>query len=303
MLVNTVKGCGLGTYADPRLAWDPSDFGDVKSIYVNIMSLWWPNNGITNTKTLQLIFPTNFNSAKVAANGTVDMSIMFLTESRCVFDVANFPFDVQKCTLDFFDATYDIHDVTQTGELFTKYQWDIIESNGEWTIQNVSINYTLVEQGDAYFNYDYLQFTFILCREPNFYIFVIAIPCFLLTLLSICGMFWTPNLKDEQLIKLSIGLTSMMSMTLFVDMVSQQIPKNTSFPLLGSFVIVDVFVISIACVLLVTLPCETSPLEKEKIKDREFNLSFNGFWIEIVKYISEILSYTKYGAYVLMARK
>ncbi|CAJ0937411.1 unnamed protein product, partial [Mesorhabditis belari] len=60
------------------------------------------------------------------------------SQIRCEFSLRR-----SKCTLDFFDATYDIHDVTQTGEPLHK-----ISSNGEWTIQNVSINYTLVEQAN-----------------------------------------------------------------------------------------------------------------------------------------------------------
>lgn len=38
-------------------------------------------------------------------------------------------------------------------------------------------------------------------RVPNYYVYVIALPCFILTTLSIIGMFWTPNIKKEQLVK------------------------------------------------------------------------------------------------------
>ncbi|CAJ0582711.1 unnamed protein product, partial [Mesorhabditis spiculigera] len=93
-------------------------------------------------------------------------------------------------------------------------------------------------------------------------------------------MFWTPNTKDEQLTKLSIGLTSMMSMTIFVQMVSEQIPRTSTFPLLGIFVIVCVAIISFACVVLIMFSAR--PREKERKVEHWVQADFNGierFWL------------------------
>ncbi|CAJ0949842.1 unnamed protein product, partial [Mesorhabditis belari] len=49
-------------------------------------------------------------------------------------------------------------------------------------------------------------------------------------------MFWTPNIKKEQLVKLTIGLTSLVSMTVLLQMLSDAIPKTSVFPLLGIYV-------------------------------------------------------------------
>ncbi|CAJ0925509.1 unnamed protein product, partial [Mesorhabditis belari] len=136
--------------------------------------------------------------------------------------------------------TYEWFKVDQRAGLFTSESDSGAYGNGEFVVKNVTMFHVPVQgsnldQGSA-------------GREPSFYIYVITIPCFLLTFLSIVGCFWTTNVKERQLEKLAIALTSMMSMTTFVDMVSQQMPKTNDFPLLGTFVLICVFITSAACV-------------------------------------------------------
>ncbi|CAJ0563519.1 unnamed protein product, partial [Mesorhabditis spiculigera] len=201
-------------FFDPRLVWNISDYGGVESINIRANNLWQPSNGMSNAKTLQVVYPDIFNTGMIYANGTVVTSFQYYVESRCVIDVREFPFDEQICTLDFFNNAYDYDYVKQTGGLFTKYDEATIFDNGEWTFVNISMLYSIT-------NVNLPKYDF-----------------------------------EEQLSKLSIGLTSMMSMTIFVEMLSNEIPRNTTFPLLGWFVIIDVILVSIACVVLVTLPFE-----------------------------------------------
>ncbi|CAJ0933613.1 unnamed protein product, partial [Mesorhabditis belari] len=105
-------------------------------------------------------------------------------------------------------------------------------------------------------------------RVPNFYVYVIATPCFILTTLSIVGMFWTPNIKKEQLVKLTIGLTSLVSMTVLLDMLSSAIPKTSVFPLLGIYVVFCVAITSFASVV-ITLHCLPNPKKHHDQKQDE----------------------------------
>ncbi|CAJ0563479.1 unnamed protein product, partial [Mesorhabditis spiculigera] len=255
-------------YTDPRLAWNPENYGGIDMINVESKSIWIPANGISNAQTLQVVYPDPLNTANIYANGSVAVSFQIYAETRCVMDVKNFPFDEQSCTIDIFNNAYTLDMVQETGALFTKYVDGIIFDNGEWKFKNVSMEY-FDFSGTGRDKYDFLQFVLNIKRQPNFYVFVIVIPCFLLTLLSIWGMFWTLNNREEQLSKLSIGLTSMMSMTIFVQMLSEEIPRNSSFPLLGWFVIIDVGLVSLACVILVTLPFEKAKNVKKEVDGLE----------------------------------
>ncbi|CAJ0934387.1 unnamed protein product, partial [Mesorhabditis belari] len=62
------------------------------------------------------------------------------------------------------------------------------------------------------------------------------------------------NRKEDQLIKLSIGLTSLMSIAVLLQIVTDSIPKSKTFPLLGVYAIVCVFIIACGCAVLITIP-------------------------------------------------
>ncbi|CAJ0587585.1 unnamed protein product, partial [Mesorhabditis spiculigera] len=62
---------------------------------------------------------------------------------------------------------------------------------------------------------------------------------------------------------LSIGLTSMMSMTLLLDMMSKEIPKTAAFPLLGFYVIISIAIIALGCAVVVIV---SSPADKDTKK-------------------------------------
>ncbi|CAJ0574950.1 unnamed protein product, partial [Mesorhabditis spiculigera] len=246
-------------WMDPRLAWSTEQFGAVDKTYIQCDSLWIPGISLISALRLTEVFPEQFRECTLYANGTVKYDLMFTADIGCQFEVENFPFDSQNCSLQFGTSTYSWDEIELEGLMFQKYSAmnNSVYSNGEWLIENVT-------QQVATFDIiggvqDVLIFQLTCKRQPSFYIYVIAIPCFILTFLSISGSFWTPNLEEEQLSKLSLTLTSMMSMTTFVNIVSQQVPKTSTFPLLGIFVLCCVFIVSVAALIIVT--CR----EKKKI--------------------------------------
>ncbi|CAJ0566934.1 unnamed protein product, partial [Mesorhabditis spiculigera] len=91
-------------------------------------------------------------------------------------------------------------------------------------------------------------------------------------------MFWTPNFKADQLTKLGIGLTSLVSMTVLLDMLADAIPKTDDFPLLGIYVVVCVGLTSFACVIVVVYPLDNyhkkTNLEIKKSAEEDRKLDF-----------------------------
>ncbi|CAJ0952825.1 unnamed protein product, partial [Mesorhabditis belari] len=169
-------------------------------------------------------------------------------------NVRVFPFDTQKCEIGFSVETYGSDFVTATGETASHLDDSIYDGNGEWEVLDIKPSKKIYSSYNAKEQeYEYIKFTLRLKRRPHFYIYVIVLPCFMLTLLSIVGMFWNAHIKEEKLTKLSIGLTSMMSMTLLLDMMAQEIPKNATFPLLGFYVIISIGIIALGCAITITI--------------------------------------------------
>ncbi|CAJ0932157.1 unnamed protein product, partial [Mesorhabditis belari] len=226
-------------WVDPRLSWEPSEYGGIEMIYVTCNKLWIPDEVIVSSISTQEIYDhvQKAGDCKIYANGTVEQGRTLLVDLVCIMDIQKFPFDYQQCGLSFSSQVYPWHHYNLKGELFTKY--------------NVSCMR--------------VSFNVLLRRRPHFYIYVIGIPCFLLTFLSVTGCFWTANVKEEQLSKLGIALTSMMSMTTFVNIISQEMPKTSHFPLLGSYVLTCISITSMASLILVIFP-EKRRIQVEKIK-------------------------------------
>ncbi|CAJ0947283.1 unnamed protein product, partial [Mesorhabditis belari] len=248
-------------WQDQRLAWDPEKYDDLESLYVSCESLWAPEEFLVSAPTVTEVIPDRFKQCIIYSNRTVGYDLMLRIENSCAMNVRKFPFDTQSCAIFFTSNQYDWYQVLLLPTAFTKYHDSTFDrmGNGEWSFVNTSFEVTYDEKE----NFQIASFVLTCKREPAFYIYVITLPCFLLTFLSITGCFWTKNVREEQLTKLSIALTSMMSMTTFVDMVSQQMPKTSEFPLLGIFVLTCVFITSISCVVLVVFPEKRNPRENK----------------------------------------
>uniref|UniRef100_A0A914MUA0 Neurotransmitter-gated ion-channel transmembrane domain-containing protein n=1 Tax=Meloidogyne incognita TaxID=6306 RepID=A0A914MUA0_MELIC len=83
-------------------------------------------------------------------------------------------------------------------------------------------------------------------RRPIFYITVIVVPIFLISTLSILGIF-TPGSSDgPRGEKVSLGLGSLLAMTVLLGIVAGAMPKSNSIPLLGVYILVVILLCAIS---------------------------------------------------------
>jgi nicotinic acetylcholine receptor, invertebrate len=67
-------------------------------------------------------------------------------------------------------------------------------------------------------------------RKPLFYVFNMILPCLLITLVALLG-FYIPSDSGE---KVSMGITTLLSMTVFLMLVSENMPPTSDvLPLVG----------------------------------------------------------------------
>ncbi|CAJ0565095.1 unnamed protein product, partial [Mesorhabditis spiculigera] len=184
-------------WRDPRLAWNPEDYGGIKQIYLSESLLWLPDTNVGTATGASITRPDEIRALQVLNTGRVKWPTQYFTENICRMQVSKFPFDTQICTIPFLTWAYEAKFLNLTGSMSDIQIQN--QGNGEWDLIDLTTIYTSYGQGEdgiAKMNY---QLT--LRRVPNFYVYVIAIPCFILTMLSAVGMFWTPNYKAEQLTK------------------------------------------------------------------------------------------------------
>ena len=69
-------------------------------------------------------------------------------------------------------------------------------------------------------------------RRPLFYVFNLILPCILITAVALLG-FYMPSDSGE---KVTLGITTLLSMTVFLMMVAESMPPTSNtLPLIGKF--------------------------------------------------------------------
>ena len=86
-----------------------------------------------------------------------------------------------------------------------------------------------------------VHYIFELKRQPTFYLCVIVAPIFLISTLSILGIFTPGTTEGVRSEKVSLGLGSLMATTVLLGIVAGAMPKSNSLPLLGILVYYNSF--------------------------------------------------------------
>ncbi|VDL69981.1 unnamed protein product [Nippostrongylus brasiliensis] len=123
--------------------------------------------------------------------------------------------------------------------------------NDEWEVTSI-IPHSEVRYNDS----DMVQineYTFRLKRNPSYYIALIIIPSFMLTFLCVAGLFTSP-LQVDDLDKFSMGLTTIMSTTVMIGIVAENIPKTKQAPQLTTYVTTNLIIVSVAIMLVIIIP-------------------------------------------------
>ncbi|CAJ0949681.1 unnamed protein product, partial [Mesorhabditis belari] len=249
------------SWRDPRLAWDVNEFAGVKSILTTTDVIWLPDSTFSNSAKLEQVNAQAPKFVRIFSNGTIRQGTAYYAQTTCDISANTFPFDRQNCTLPILSLNMEMKWIDLKLDVLSDGAQ--IWGNGEWIVVEL-LPIIFPPEGTM----EIVGFSLIIKRVPNFYVYVIALPCFLLTMLSVIGMFWSQNFKKQQLEKLSIGLTSLVSMTVLLEMLATAIPKTEVFPLLGIYVVCCVGIITLAC-MTVVIYSQASPVKLAKVAEKE----------------------------------
>lgn len=154
---------------------------------------------------------------------------MWIFKSSCSIDVKYFPFDVQNCSMDFASWAYDgfqldIQNDADEGDL-TNYV-----SSSEWELIFFNFQREVIVFSCCPEPYVFIKYYIVMKRRPLFYMFNLVMPCILITLVALLG-FYMPSESGE---KVSMGITTLLSMTVFLMIVADSLPPSSDVvPLIG----------------------------------------------------------------------
>lgn len=109
--------------------------------------------------------------------------------------------------------------------------------NTEWALVTLHVQRNVHFYSCCAEPYPDITYTVQMRRKPLFYVFNMIMPCFIITLIALLG-FYIPSNSGE---KVSMGITTLLSMTVFLMLVAENMPPTSDvLPLVGKTFIMPV---------------------------------------------------------------
>ncbi|TPP56144.1 Neuronal acetylcholine receptor subunit alpha-7 [Fasciola gigantica] len=209
------------------------DYGNVSVINLPYAAVWRPDILLYNCadEKFDRTFPTN---VIMRHDGKVQWMPPGLFKSTCNIDISWFPFDVQNCTLKFGSWTYngDQIDFRITCEAndtsdncSTRGEVDLSEysNNGEFHLNGAYVVRFAQRYDCCQFDFIDIKMTIQLQRRALYYVFNLIVPCLLISGMSLMVFMLPPDAGE----KISLGVTILLSLTMFLQLVADKLPQTS----------------------------------------------------------------------------
>ncbi|XP_029306629.1 neuronal acetylcholine receptor subunit alpha-7-like isoform X2 [Cottoperca gobio] len=218
----------LQMWYDHYLQWNQSEYPGVKNLRFTPDQVWTPDILLYNSAhdKFDATFKTN---VLVNSSGFCEYLPPGIFVSTCNVDVRWFPFDIQRCELKFGSWTFDgwLLDIQMKEADVSGYM-----TNGEWDLLEVPGGRHEIFYDCCAEPYPDVTFVVTLRRRTLFYALNLLMPCVLLSSMTLV-VFLLPANSGE---KISLGITVLLSLTVFMLMVAEIMPATSdSVPLIGQY--------------------------------------------------------------------
>jgi nicotinic acetylcholine receptor, invertebrate len=254
-------------WQDKNYGWNPLEWNNITNIKLNSdpeldNSLWTPDIYLYNTAEKPLN-ELDYSNIVLNYDGSIFWSRPGLLKSTCQFDLTYFPFDTQLCYLKFGSWSYD------SSEIFLKknnISIDIsnLQENEEWIIGDYYTIKNSVKYACCNHEYEDIEFFYELKRKSEYYNINIIIPTFSTASLMILTLL-VPWDSGE---RISFAVTILLSIIVFLLILSDNLPKTDKYPLLSKMIIGLIYFSLIGVIFTVLINALKSYMEK---KDYESN--------------------------------
>nr|8C9X_A Chain A, Neuronal acetylcholine receptor subunit alpha-7 [Homo sapiens]8C9X_B Chain B, Neuronal acetylcholine receptor subunit alpha-7 [Homo sapiens]8C9X_C Chain C, Neuronal acetylcholine receptor subunit alpha-7 [Homo sapiens]8C9X_D Chain D, Neuronal acetylcholine receptor subunit alpha-7 [Homo sapiens]8C9X_E Chain E, Neuronal acetylcholine receptor subunit alpha-7 [Homo sapiens]8CE4_A Chain A, Neuronal acetylcholine receptor subunit alpha-7 [Homo sapiens]8CE4_B Chain B, Neuronal acetylch len=232
------------SWTDHYLQWNVSEYPGVKTVRFPDGQIWKPDILLYNSadERFDATFHTN---VLVNSSGHCQYLPPGIFKSSCYIDVRWFPFDVQHCKLKFGSWSYG------GWSLDLQMQEADISGyipNGEWDLVGIP-----GKRSERFYEcckepYPDVTFTVTMRRRTLYYGLNLLIPCVLISALALL-VFLLPADSGE---KISLGITVLLSLTVFMLLVAEIMPATSdSVPLIAQYFASTMIIVGLSVVVTV----------------------------------------------------
>jgi hypothetical protein len=204
-------------WTDDYLTWDPKDYNGLQSISIPQYNIWKPDVALENSVESYHDLGGKNMYVAVRYDGRVQWKPINVFRSSCSADVTKYPVDVQTCCLDFEAWSHSKGSVRITNSSDHVFLHAEYDGHPQWQITRSSAETRFI--GDNY----YVIFCLLLKRQSQYLLLNIILPISLLSLLNSC-VFFLPASCGE---KASFSVTVFLSLSVFLTIVSEQLPHTS----------------------------------------------------------------------------
>ncbi|CAI5448772.1 unnamed protein product [Caenorhabditis angaria] len=227
---------------DERLRWEPALYRGQSEVIVPQSMVWIPKLFVYNSLESKDMLTENRADVRLYHTGRIKINIPQYVQAICRIQTESFPFDCQFCAVALASPLLNVKEmkVNATQPPLDSY----FTGNAEWYLFNVTVRHMeFAEEGESRVE---VQYIFHLQRRPIYYITVIVAPTFLISALSILGIFSPGSNDGPRNEKVSLGLGSLLAMTVLLGIVAGAMPKSNDIPLLGYYILVVIVLCAVA---------------------------------------------------------
>uniref|UniRef100_A0A0N4WHP6 Neur_chan_LBD domain-containing protein n=1 Tax=Haemonchus placei TaxID=6290 RepID=A0A0N4WHP6_HAEPC len=225
-------------WKDAFLKWNPMEHGGQTRVKIKEIQVWRPDVTVSSSIAKEVLLEASERYLDVFYDGTVRMSVYAVYRNLCNMKVRTltiFPYS-QICMIDIGPWSYTDEEV--------HYSRRKHRSCTEWDFVSLTASEKYSTDSDANFHFTETRFQLYVSRRPQFYVWVLLIPTFVITTVSICGLFIPTNSLGDREEKVNLGLTTLLSSAVILEIVANSMPKASAFPLLGNFILAEIFVVA-----------------------------------------------------------
>ncbi|KAI1704392.1 neurotransmitter-gated ion-channel ligand binding domain-containing protein [Ditylenchus destructor] len=237
-------------WKDEFLGWNPKKYGMINNTILPYQSIWLPDTYLYNSVVMNREETERYINVVVTTDywerergSQIKFMYPALYRTSCRIHIRYFPYDQQNCTMIISSWTSDKGSIDYTAE-FDTVNLDNFIPNEEWVI--VSFNIRRIEEKFVCCPDPWvlLEASLVVRRKPLYYIVNLVVPTSVITLVAVTGFFTPASTSNERREKLSLGIDSLLAMSILMMMVSEQMPTTSDYvPLFGLFYLSIIFII------------------------------------------------------------
>ncbi|XP_028399064.1 neuronal acetylcholine receptor subunit alpha-10-like isoform X2 [Dendronephthya gigantea] len=233
---------------NPYLRWDKTKYGNLSTINVPSKKIWIPDIVLYNNADEDVDFRGYLDrlSTRVQINdkGLNTWLSPVMLRTKCKINVEFFPFDSQSCILKFGSWTYDGYRLDVQNESAT-IDLGMYIASAEWHLASSPVKRNILHYFCCPEPYPDVTFIVNIQRRTLFYLTNLILPLVVISVL-ITFVFTLPPESGE---RISLSITILLAMTVFMLLVTETIPPTSEvIPLIAKFYMAAMFEIALALI-------------------------------------------------------